>query len=131
LASHWTLGPEEEKIIRIRPRLTVNSVDAALDAAISGLGIARLFSYQVEEAVARGRLIRLLRDFEPPAAPIHLVRPAGRHLPRKTALFIEQAAAALRGKFGAGGSGVGGRAAARHHSNGAFPEHGRSRPQKA
>ena len=100
-ASHWTLGPEEEKTIRFRPRLTVNSVDAALDAAISGLGIARLFSYQVEEAVAQSRLIRILREFEPPAAPIHLVRPAGRHPSRKVSLFIEKAAAVLRGRFGA------------------------------
>ncbi|MGO9390144.1 LysR family transcriptional regulator [Rhodoblastus sp.] len=100
-ASHWTLGPGEEKTIRFRPRLTVNSVDAALDAAISGLGIARLFSYQVEEAVAQGRLIRILREFEPPAAPIHLVRPAGRHPPQKVSLFIKKAAAVLRGKFGA------------------------------
>jgi DNA-binding transcriptional LysR family regulator len=101
IASQWTLGPEEEKTIRVRPRLTVNSVDAALDAAISGLGIARLFSYQVEEAVAQGRLFRILRDFEPPAAPIHLVRPAGRHPPQKVSLFIEKAAFVLRGKFGA------------------------------
>ncbi len=100
-ASHWTLGPEEEKTIRFRPRLRVNSVDAALDAAISGLGIVRLFSYQVEEAVAQGRLVRILREFEPPAAPIHLVRPGGRHPPQKVSLFIEKAASILRGKFGA------------------------------
>jgi len=99
--SQWTFGLDEEKIFRFRPRLTVNSVDAALDAAISGLGIVRLFSYQVEEAVAQGRLIRILRDFEPPAAPIHLVRPAGRHPAQKVSLFIEKAASALRAKFGA------------------------------
>jgi DNA-binding transcriptional LysR family regulator len=98
--SHWSLGPEEDRTIRFRPRLTVNSVDAALDAAMDGLGIVRLFSYQVAEAVAQGRLVRILQDFEPPAAPIHLVRPPGR-APRKVVLFIEKAADALRAKFGA------------------------------
>lgn len=97
---HWTLGAEEEKTVRFRPRLTVNSVDAALDAAMAGLGIVRLFSYQVAESVAQGRLVRILREFEPPAVPIHLARPPGR-APRKVALFIEQAAGALRAKFGA------------------------------
>lgn len=98
--SHWSLGAEEERMVRFRPRLTVNSVDAALDAAVSGLGIVRLFSYQVEDNVARGRLVRILPDFEPPASPIHLVRPPGR-APRKVTLFIERAAATLRAKFGA------------------------------
>jgi DNA-binding transcriptional LysR family regulator len=100
--SQWIFGLDEEKTFRFRPRLTVNSVDAALDAAMSGLGIVRLFSYQVEEALAQGRLIRILRDFEPPAAPIHLVRPAGRRPPQKVSLFIEKAASALRAKFAAG-----------------------------
>jgi len=97
--SHWSLGAEEDKAVRVRPRLTVNSVDAALDAAMSGLGVVRLFSYQVAEALAQDRLVRLLPDDEPPAVPIQLVRPPGR-APRKAALFIEAAAGALRAKFG-------------------------------
>ncbi len=101
MPGHWSFGSDESRSLRVRPRLTVNSVDAALDAAQSGLGIVRLFSYQVEAAVAEGRLCRILRDFEPPAAPIHLVRPAGRHTPRKAALFIDKAASVLRGRFGA------------------------------
>ena len=88
--------------MRVRPRLTVNSVDAALDAAQSGLGVVRLFSYQVEAAVAEGRLRRILRDFEPPA-PAHPSGAAGQagHTPRKAALFIEKATVLLRARFGA------------------------------
>jgi DNA-binding transcriptional LysR family regulator len=102
LPGHWSFGAEQERTFRFRPRLTVNSVDAALDAAMSGLGIVRLFSYQVEAATAQGRLTRILRAFEPPATPIHLVRPAGRHPPRKASLFIDKAAAILRDTFAAG-----------------------------
>ncbi|HUO53220.1 MAG TPA: LysR family transcriptional regulator [Rhodoblastus sp.] len=98
LQSHWSLGTEEEKTVRFRPRLTVNSVDAALDAAMAGLGIVRLFSYQVAEGVGQGRLVRILQEYEPPASPIHLVRPPGR-APRKVTLFVERAAAVLRAKF--------------------------------
>ncbi|WP_298428233.1 LysR family transcriptional regulator [Rhodoblastus sp.] len=96
--SHWNLGPEEELTVRVRPRLAVNSVDAALEAVLSGLGVVRLFSYQVAEGLAQGRLVRLLPEFEPPAVPIHLLRPPGR-APRKAALFVEAASAALRAKF--------------------------------
>jgi DNA-binding transcriptional LysR family regulator len=96
---HWSLGAEEDRTIRFRPRLTVNSVDAALDAASAGLGIVRLFSYQTAERIAQGRLVRLLQSFEPPAVPIHLVRPPGR-AQRKVALFMERAAGVLREKFG-------------------------------
>jgi DNA-binding transcriptional LysR family regulator len=99
-SSHWSLGAEEDRTIRFRPRLTVNSVDAALDAAATGLGIVRLFSYQVADHVAQGRLVRILQDFEPPASPIHLLRPPGR-APHKVVLFIDRAATLLRAKFGA------------------------------
>lgn len=98
--SHLTLGRDEaERIYRLRPRLTVNSVDAALEAVAAGFGIARLFSYQVEEGVRQGRFVRILREFEPPPAPIHILRPADRRPPAKVALFIEMATAALRAKF--------------------------------
>lgn len=95
----WPLGPREEHLLRVRPKFTVNSVDAALDAAISGLGIARLFSYQVEAALERGQLRVIMRDHEPPPAPIHLLRPAGRRSPAKVLAFIDAAAVALRAKF--------------------------------
>lgn len=97
-AGSWRFGADEDVSVRLRPRLAVNSVDAALDAAIAGFGVARLYSYQVAQAVAEGRLTRLLTAFEPEPVPIHLVRPPGRP-PRKTALFVEAAAAALRKKF--------------------------------
>lgn len=94
----WRFGPDDEVAVRLRPRLAVNSVDAALDAALAGFGVARFFSYQTAQAIAEGRLVRILSDFEPPPVPIQLVRPPGR-ASRKAALFIEAAAAALRKKF--------------------------------
>ncbi|HEV3247975.1 MAG TPA: LysR family transcriptional regulator [Beijerinckiaceae bacterium] len=81
-------------------RLTVNTMQAALDAAIAGGGVVRVFSYQAEAYEAAGDLRRVLRDHEPPPIPIHVIHPAGRHLPAKTRLFIDQAVASLRAKFG-------------------------------
>jgi len=58
-----------------------------------------VLSYQVTEALAAGTLRRVLTAFEPPAMPIHVVHPAGRHLPAKVRLFIDRAVEELRGKF--------------------------------
>ncbi|HRE34537.1 MAG TPA: LysR substrate-binding domain-containing protein, partial [Sphingopyxis terrae] len=56
-----------------RPRLVVNTVDAAMAAAEAGIGIANLLSYQVMDGVDAGRLIALLNAEQPPPLPVHLV----------------------------------------------------------
>jgi len=38
----------------VRVRLAVTTAEAAVDATIAGIGVTRLLSYQVAEAVARG-----------------------------------------------------------------------------
>jgi DNA-binding transcriptional LysR family regulator len=81
-------------------RLTVNTMQAALEAALRNGGIVRLFSYQAAAYEAAGDLTRVLRDHEPAPIPIHVIHPAGRHLPAKTRLFVDQAVASLREKFG-------------------------------
>ena len=57
----------------IQPRLALNSAGAAIDAAIRGSGICRVMAYQVVEDIEAGRLVPLLRAFEPAPAPVHLV----------------------------------------------------------
>jgi DNA-binding transcriptional LysR family regulator len=97
----WDFGAAEAEItVQVKPRLVVNTVQAALDAAASGGGLVRVISYQAAPLEAAGLLRRVLKAFEPPPIPIHLVYPAGRHLPLKTRLFIDRATAALRGRFG-------------------------------
>ncbi|HVY99572.1 MAG TPA: LysR family transcriptional regulator [Dongiaceae bacterium] len=87
------------KTVAVTPRLTMNSVQAALDAAAAGGGIVRLLSYQSAALVAAGRLVLLFEDRPEPPIPIHIVHPAGRYLPPKTRLFIDRAVPELRAKF--------------------------------
>jgi DNA-binding transcriptional LysR family regulator len=54
------------------------SVEAAIDAAISGLGIARVLDYQVALHVAAGRLRYVLAARDPPPVPVSLVYQANR-----------------------------------------------------
>ena len=99
-ADRWSFrGARGSVAVAIRPRLVVNSGEAAIDAAVGGLGLTCVLSYQVTEALAAGTLRRVLTAFEPPAMPIHVVHPAGRHLPAKVRLFIDRAVEELRGKF--------------------------------
>jgi DNA-binding transcriptional LysR family regulator len=98
-ADRWNFGRDETAFaVAVRPRLAVNTAEAAVDAA--GLGITRVITYQAAAMEQAGRLTRILRDHEPPAAPIQLVHPAGRHLPAKVRLFADRAVAALRARFG-------------------------------
>jgi DNA-binding transcriptional LysR family regulator len=87
-----------ERAVSVRPRLTVNTAQAAIDAALAGLGVVRVLSYQVEALVRARRLRVILADFEPAPLPVHLVQLPG--VPSRTATaFAELAAARLPGRL--------------------------------
>lgn len=74
--------------IPVRGRLTLNSPDMRLQAAIRGLGVVRLPVYLAEPYVRRGALKSL--DYEEkPAADELSVMYRSRQLPLKTRLFLE------------------------------------------
>lgn len=73
----------------IHSRLTVSTAEAAIDAAIAGVGITRVLCYQIAEHVRDGRLERLLRDFEPAPSPISLIYPDHGRLPMKLRAFLD------------------------------------------
>ena len=96
----WSFGRDDAALaVGIRPRLAVNTAEAAVDAAAAGLGVTRVMTYQAAAMEEAGRLVRILRGHEPPSVPIQLVHPAGRHLPAKVRLFVDRAVAALRARF--------------------------------
>lgn len=82
--------------VPIRPRLTVNTVEAAIDAAAAGVGVARALTYQCAAALADGALVRVLRDFEPAPFPVHLIHAGREPLPLKLRSFLDHAGARLR-----------------------------------
>lgn len=82
--------------VAIRSRLSVNTAEAAVDAAVAGLGVTRVLSYQVARAVAAGELRILLRKFEPPPLPVSLVHVGQGVLPRKLQVFLDFAVPRLR-----------------------------------
>jgi DNA-binding transcriptional LysR family regulator len=87
------------RTMRLSPRLVTNSIEATMQSAAAGLGVARLFSYQVADEVRRGRLQVLLDAFEPPPLPVHLIAPRDRLATPKTRVFADFAKPRLRQAF--------------------------------
>lgn len=87
----WRFGAAEQTSVRVDPRFAVNTADAAIAAAEAGLGITRTLSYQVQAALAAGRLRLLLERFGPPPLPVNLVYPARRQGMANVAAFLQAA----------------------------------------
>ncbi len=82
--------------VPIRPRFSVNTADAAINAAVAGSGITRVLSYQVAASVEAGTLDLILREYAPERLPVHLVYAAQTLLPLKLRAFLDFAAPRLR-----------------------------------
>ena len=91
-----------EQVVPIHSRLVVNTAEAAVDAAIAGLGLSRVLSYQVAVARAAEQVELVLEEFEPLPLPVHLVHPGGRLLALKLRAFLDFAAPRLRAVLAAG-----------------------------
>lgn len=93
----WKFGDDDSnKAVRIKPRLTVTSNDAAIAAAVQHAGITRLLSYQVASHLASGELKVILGEFEPKPLPIHVVHREGRHGSAKIRAFVDFVAQGLK-----------------------------------
>jgi DNA-binding transcriptional LysR family regulator len=93
----WRFSVEGHTLAqRVQPRLRSTSNEAAITAAVAGLGIARLLSYQVAALLRNGTLVPVLEAFEPGDLPIHVVHHEGRRATRKVRGFIDCVVQGLR-----------------------------------
>ncbi len=88
-----------DKLVPIRSRLTVTTAEAAVEAAVAGVGLTRLLSYQVTEATRAGQLVVVLQDYEPRPWPISLVYVGQQLLPTKLRAFLDYIAPRLRDRL--------------------------------
>jgi DNA-binding transcriptional LysR family regulator len=89
-------GAGEPTTVRMKPRLTVTSNDAAIEAVLAGLGISRLLCYQVAAGLAEGRLRIILADYEEAPWPVHILHRHSTLGSSKVRHFIDLLAASLR-----------------------------------
>jgi DNA-binding transcriptional LysR family regulator len=85
-----------EATVRIHPRLAVSTAEAAIDAAVAGLGVTCVLSYQVESAVRAGDLTLILQSFEPAPLPVSFLYASQGRLPLKLRSLLDFATPRLR-----------------------------------
>ncbi|MFC7091544.1 LysR family transcriptional regulator [Halomonas salifodinae] len=97
IGPHRGWGLDEVRRSRRPARLSVNHMDAAVAAAVAGLGVVRTLSYQIADDVAAGRLEQILTDDAAPALPISLLFQSGRRDHPNVRAFIDAAKQHLQG----------------------------------
>ena len=86
----WTFqSGRRSVIVRPRARLTTPSFHVAREAALAGIGIARLPSYFVAADLVAGRLEQILTLWTPPEVSIMAVYPSRDLIAPKTSAFLE------------------------------------------
>lgn len=88
----WTLMHDtDEAKVAVSPRLRINNSFAVRDAALQGLGIARLPLAVVKNLPETLHLTRVLPEWSPPPVPVNAVFPGLRYLTPKVRSFIDHA----------------------------------------
>ncbi|TCU24874.1 LysR family transcriptional regulator [Rhizobium azibense] len=88
----WGFEVEGKPIEAVpRSRIEVNTAANCVAAALSGVGIARLFDYQVPDELSSGALVPILKGYGSEARPIHIVYSRQGLLALKVRTFIDWA----------------------------------------
>jgi DNA-binding transcriptional LysR family regulator len=96
----WTFGDGKSAMsVPVISRLEVNTAEAAIAAATLDVGLVRVLSYQVADAIGNGALDIVLRDYESAPLPVSLVHKGQTPLPRKLRAFLDFAAPRLRARI--------------------------------
>jgi DNA-binding transcriptional LysR family regulator len=101
-SQHWIFRDTQTKReIRapMRSRLSVNTAEAAIDGAAAGLGVTRVLSYQVAQAVLDGRMQIVLGQYEPAPSPVSLIHAGHELTPLKVRMLLDFAAPRLRARL--------------------------------
>jgi DNA-binding transcriptional LysR family regulator len=88
--SAWTYscnGETFEGLPRIKVR--TNTSDAAVTAALQGVGVTRVLNFMVADHVRSGRLVPILDDYDGGSMPVHLVYVRQGLLPLKVRAFLD------------------------------------------
>lgn len=93
----WVFGSGRAQVsVPVRARLAVNTAEGAIAASALGVGLIRVLSYQVEDAVRGDALRVVLESFESEPLPVSLVHKGQTPLPLKLRAFLDFVAPRLR-----------------------------------
>ncbi|WP_046266914.1 LysR family transcriptional regulator [Pseudomonas syringae] len=93
----WHLSKgQTKKTLRIEPALLSNDGSVARRWAEQGLGIVLRSQWDVSDAIASGRLVRVLADWQLASAPINLLVPVRKHRSARVQALTEFLETALK-----------------------------------
>jgi len=96
--AEWAFKMPSGKIqhFPVQSRLTLNSIEGNVHAALQDAGLVQLYSYQAAPHVADGNLEIVLERHEIDPTPVSLIYPQGRLVPQKVKAFVDTAKPRLR-----------------------------------
>lgn len=101
-SSEWAFERNDAtERVQVNTVLTTNQIDAAIQAAVAGVGWTRFLDYHVHDELAAGRLQRVLRGHESAPIPAQIVYPHARLLSANVRAFVDFAAPRLRTEMAA------------------------------
>ncbi|TFV90149.1 LysR family transcriptional regulator [Oxalobacteraceae bacterium OM1] len=93
----WVFGNGRSEVsVPVVSRLAVNTAEAAITAATLNVGLVRVLSYQVADAIRNKSLRVVLKDYEAAPSPVSLVHKGQAPLPLKLRVFLDFVAPRLR-----------------------------------
>lgn len=89
-ANEWVFhGPDGTQKIKAEGNYQVNNSEALQQAALEGLGIARIPTFVIGQDISKGRLVPLLEHYSLPMQTFYVVFPERRYLPAKVRVFLD------------------------------------------
>ncbi|WP_434643962.1 LysR family transcriptional regulator [Klebsiella sp. I138] len=86
----WEFEQDHREVrVRVEGQITLNSLPQRIDAAESGLGLAYVPEDSVEQALAEGRLVRVLDAWTPSFSGYHLYYPSRRQHTTAFSLLVD------------------------------------------
>jgi len=88
--SEWQFnGPEGTESVIPKGNYRVNNSEALFEGLLAGMGICQMPSFIVGSAIAEGRLVTLLSEYQLPKHAIYALLPQRKHIPAKVRAFME------------------------------------------
>lgn len=89
-ANEWPYREDGKiKSIKVNSQIKMNTNDAVIELALKGWGISNLLSYQIAPYLTDNKLKTILKAFELPAVPVHVIHQEGRIVSTRVRSFVD------------------------------------------
>jgi len=86
--------------IALPATISVNAAESYFAAAKLGLGLIQVPRYHAEDALEKGQLLHILKDFPPTRTPVSMLYPRSRQLSPRVRVFIDWLVKVFAGQIG-------------------------------